>query len=141
MQDHQKEFEVQAMCDALQLSKSGYYAWKKRPVSARRQRREEIVKHIRHTHASSRQTYGSPRICVELKEAGVSVCENTVARYMQQERIVARTHRRFKVRTTDSSHGHPLAKNHLDRQFSSPLPDRKCAAISPTCRQKKDGST
>ncbi len=131
IQGHEREFEVRVMCHVLQLSKSGYYAWKKRPVSQRRQRRQEIVGHIRQAHRRSRYTYGSPRICLELKDAGVSVCENTVARYMHQEQIVAQTHRRFKVMTTDSRHEHPVAQNLLERRFDSTLPDRKwCCDIT-----------
>ena len=62
MKDHEGEFEVQTMCDVLQLSKSGYYAWTKRPVSKRQQRRQEIVVQIRQAYVRTRRTYGSPRI-------------------------------------------------------------------------------
>jgi putative transposase len=131
MKDHEFQFEVQVMCDALQLSKSGYYAWKRRPASPRRQRRDELVDRIRTAHQRSRGTYGSPRVTVELKASGVAVNEKTVARYMRQEAIAAVTHRKFRVSTTDSRHDHPVASNRLDRQFTADLPDRKwCCDIT-----------
>jgi transposase InsO family protein len=120
------------MCDALAVSVGGYYAWKARPASARAGRRERVVAEIRAAHAASRGTYGSPRVHAELKEAGVAACENTVAKYMRQESIVAVTHRRRPgVRTTDSSHGHPVAENVLARDFHADAPDRKwCVDIT-----------
>jgi putative transposase len=121
---HQDQFEVQAMCDILQVSKSGYHAFRRRGVSVRGRRRQELKDQIRRAHARSRETYGSPRITVELKEAGVSVCENTVAKYMREEGLRCVSHRRFRVLTTDSNHDYPIAANVLDRQFQSPRPDR-----------------
>jgi transposase InsO family protein len=124
-------FEVRAMCRALHVSKSGYHAWKQRPVSPRRRRRLEVVEQIRQAHQGSRHTYGSPRITVELKESGVSVCENTVARYMRQAGICSKVKRRFRVKTTDSAHAHPVAANVLDRGFTAEAPDRKwCVDIT-----------
>lgn len=119
------------MCEVLRVSKSGYYAARRRPSSARRRRRETLVQEIRVAHAQSRGTYGSPRVTIELKENGVSVCENTVARYMREESIVARSRRRFRMTTTDSSHDHPIASNLLDRKFDAPAPNCKwCCDIT-----------
>ena len=119
------------MCETLQASKSGYYAWLKRPVSDRRQRREQLVQSIRQAHEKSRRIYGSPRVAVELKETGVAVSENTVAKYMHQEGLMSKIKRRFRMHTTDSKHAYPVADNVLDRSFAAELPDQKwCVDIT-----------
>jgi putative transposase len=118
---------VSLMCSILQVTRSGYYAWRDRPQSGRAQRLAELTKRIRQVHADSRGTYGSPRITVELKESGVRVCENTVARYMRKDGLFTRPRRRFVPRTTDSAHSHPIAPNRLDRDFAASAPDQKWA--------------
>ena len=129
---HRGEFEVEVMCRALGVSRSGFHAWKGRPAGRRSRRRQELVGQIRRVHARALGVYGSPRVAAELKESGVSVCENTVAKYMRQERIAAKTHRRFRApRTTDSDHGQPVADNLLRREFASEAPDtRWCGDIT-----------
>ena len=71
------------MCDTLQVSRSGFYAWRDRPASARLQRRQELLERIRRVHADSRGIYGSPRIHAELADQNVRACVNTVARLMK----------------------------------------------------------
>ena len=122
-----KEFPVQMMCDMLEVSRSGYYAWRDRPASARERRRVDLLARIRDAHRESRGTYGSPRVAVELKEQGVSVCENTVAKYMRRAGLRVTAGKRFVPRTTDADHPHPLAANVLDRDFAAAGPDRKWA--------------
>ncbi len=119
------------MCQILQVSTSGYYAWIDRPMSDRQQRREELIGQIRQVHEQSRCIYGSPRVTVELKACGVNVSENTVAKYMQQEGVASKIRRRFRVKTTDSAHNYPVANNVLDRSFEAKLPDQKwCVDIT-----------
>jgi putative transposase len=60
IQAHQDEFDVKAMCRALEVSRSGYYAWRSRRPSRRAQANEELLKHIKQAHQDSRQTYGKP---------------------------------------------------------------------------------
>src|SRR5262249_31755057 len=102
---------------------SGYYASLGRPGSPRQQRREEIVMKIKASHEQSDRTYGSPRVWEDLKAAGVSVCENTVARYMREEGVAAVPPRRFLPATTDARHASPVAGNLLDRRFTRATPD------------------
>ncbi len=118
---------MKRMCQVLNVTRGGYYAWQGRPPGARQRRRVELVKRIRQVHDDSRGTYGSPRVAVELKEAGVKVSENTVAKYMRDEGLFVRPRRRFVPRTTDSDHDHPIAPNRLDRQFQATVPNRKWA--------------
>jgi putative transposase len=121
------EFPVDVCCDVLEVSRSGYYAWSRRPRSARAGRREELAAKIRGVHEQNRGVYGSPRVCQVLKSQGERVCENTVADIMKERRIRARRKRSFVPRTTDSAHHRPLADNVLARQFDAPRPDRKWA--------------
>jgi transposase InsO family protein len=111
------------MCKVLKVSRAGYYASLKRPTSARRQRREEIVVKIKASHEQSDQTYGSPRVWGDLKAAQVNVCENTVAKYMREEGLAAIPPRRFVPATTDARHGFPIAANLLNREFTRTEPD------------------
>jgi transposase InsO family protein len=116
------------MCRALRVSRSGFYAWSKRPMSFRRRRRDQLAAKIRGVHMQNRRVYGSPRVCKALVAGGEMVCQNTVARIMRQERIRARIKRKYIPRTTDSRHGHRPAINRLDRQFTAPRPNRKWVA-------------
>lgn len=115
------------MCTMLNVTRSGYYAWRDRPLSERKQRRVELLKRIRQVHQDSRGSYGSPRIAVELKESGMKVCENTVAKYMREDALFVRPQRRFVPQTTDSDHEHPIAPNRLDRDFAAAAPNQKWA--------------
>jgi transposase InsO family protein len=107
------------MCRVLAVSTSGFYRWVKSPVGKREQARTELGDAIARVHAANRGVYGSPRVRAALVEEGREVCRNTVAKVMKQRGIQARTHRRFKVRTTDSNHEHPVAPNVLNRQFAA----------------------
>ena len=117
------EFTVVDCCRVLGVSTSGYYRWRRDPTGRRHQRREELVRRIRHVHESSRRTYGAPRVHRSLLAAGVRLNRKTVARIMREQNIRSRTLRRFKVRTTDSNHAHRTAANVLDRNFNAPAPN------------------
>ena len=122
-----REFSVQMMCELFEVSRSGYYAWRGRPTSARAGRRVELIEQIDKAHDASRGTYGSPRITLELKDQGIAVCENTVARYMRESGIFVKPRRRFVPQTTDSEHDHPIAPNRLDQNFAAAAPNQKWA--------------
>lgn len=104
------------MCDALQVSRSGYYAWLRRPQSKRSEENVRLVEQIKDIHQQSRQTYGSPRVHNELKDQGVVCSENKVARLMRQHGIAVEKKRKF-IRTTDSNHSLPVSPNRLDQCF------------------------
>jgi len=123
VRDHKAEFPVEVLCEVLKVSRSGYYAWSRRPPSPAALRRGQLVAEIRVAHGESRATYGSPRVYRALKARGVSCCENTVARLMRAERVRAKARRPFVVRTTDSRHDRPVAKNVLNREFYPDKPD------------------
>jgi putative transposase len=123
IRDHKAESPVEVLCEVLRVSRSGYYAWARRPPSPSARRRGQLVAEIREAHGASRGTYGSPRVYRALKARGVPCCENTVARLMRAERVRPKARRPFAVRTTDSRHDRPVAKNVLDREFYPDRPD------------------
>lgn len=128
IQENLSDFPLKLVCRVLGVSRSGYYAWQRRPPSAQARRREELAVKIRQVHAENRQVYGSPRICRVLQAQGQNVCENTVADIMNERQIRAKTRKRFVPRTTDSTHEHPLAENRLERHFEAELPNQKWVA-------------
>ena len=120
-------YPLEVACEVLEVSRSGYYAWRDRPTSARARRREELAEKVKAVHEHNRGVYGSPRVFRALKAGGESVCENTVAKVMRERQIRAKSKKKFLPRTTDSRHEQPLAPNVLGRQFEAQLPDRKWA--------------
>ncbi|VTU02508.1 transposase : Transposase OS=Cystobacter violaceus Cb vi76 GN=Q664_31950 PE=4 SV=1: HTH_21: rve [Gemmataceae bacterium] len=118
------------MCEALEVSVSGYYAWAARPDSPTEVWRRELVGAIEEIHAEVKGRYGSPRMTAELNARGHECSENTVAELMRGHGIRAKVPRRF-VRTTDSNHRLPVAANVLDRDFDPEGPnERWCADIT-----------
>ena len=118
---------VDVVCDALEVSRSGYYAWRDRPVSRRGQRRTSLAEKIRDVHSDNRGVYGSPRVWRALKAAGEKVCQNTMAKVMRTHGLRGKVKRKFVPCTTDSAHAQPIASNVLDRQFTADTPNRKWA--------------
>jgi putative transposase len=123
IEDHREVFHVRVMCSILEVSASGYYAWRARPESTRSQTDRALLESIRRVHAESRRRYGSPRVHAALQAEGHRVGRNRVARLMRRHGIRVRTKRRFRV-TTDSKHAFPLAPNLLDRQFTASGPNK-----------------
>ena len=111
------------MCEALEISRSGYYASLGREPSRRAKEDAELVAEIQEVHRASRGTYGSPRMHVELQAREFRVGRHRVARLMRENGITARFKRPFR-RTTDSSHSLAVAPNHLDRNFTVDAPDK-----------------
>ena len=124
---HQNEFPVLRMCQVLNVSESGYYAWRKREPSQRKREDEDLGKRIEDAYQKNRQVYGSPRVHAELKEQGVHCGRKRVARLMRERGISAKTKRR-KVKTTDSQHDNPVAPNLLKRDFIADAPNTKWVA-------------
>ena len=111
------------MCRVLRVSRSGFYSWRKRGVSPRLLRRQQLLAEIKRIHQESRGNYGSPRITRELRKNGIVVNEKTVAEIMKESGIQAKHKKKFKA-TTDSNHNLPVAKNRLKRNFKAKKPNR-----------------
>ena len=114
-------YPVRRLCRALRVSVSGYYAACGRPVSARGERQETLTGCIQAIHATSRATYGAPRVHAELSAQGEICCKNTVARLMRKAGIVPKTVRRFRI-TTDSRKT-KASPNLLGRVFTAAEPN------------------
>jgi transposase InsO family protein len=116
------QYPIQVLCAALDLSRSGFYAWRKRPASARAKSDDQLAVEIAATHAKSQKRYGSPRVHRALRKKGIRVGRKRVARLMRQKGIIARQKRRFR-RTTDSNHASPIAPNLVARDFEPAAPN------------------
>jgi transposase InsO family protein len=124
---HLRHLPVDVTCDVLDVSRSGYYAWRDRPQSDQSRRRTVLAAKISVVHADHRSVYDSPRIWKALKAAGETVSQNTVAKVMRGQGLRGRVKRAFVPRTTDSAHAQPIAPNVLDRQFTAESPNSKWA--------------
>jgi putative transposase len=117
MHDHQAQFPVAVMCSVFQVSRSGYYAWTKRPESNRSKENRKLSQEIAEIHQESDSIYGSPKIHGELQRRGKRHGKNRIVRLMRKDGLYSKTKRKFRV-TTDSNHSQPVAPNLLNREFT-----------------------
>ena len=110
IEDHRDSYPVRLMCDVLEVSPAGYYAWRDRPVSARATASNALLVAIRQVYQDSRGRYGSPRGRIE--------------RMMRRHGIRAIMAPPRRVRTTDSRHDLPIAPNLVSRDFTAPASNR-----------------
>jgi transposase InsO family protein len=122
--DHRDEFPVSRMCKVLDVSRSGYYAWRGRPPSEREMANRELYKKIEDVYHESHGTCGSPRIYQELRRQGVTCSENRVARLMRLRGLRAKQTRTYKT-TTKRNQADPVAPNVLKRDFEAHRPNEK----------------
>lgn len=126
MRRHEDEFRITSMCRVLRVTRAGYYAWRRRTLSMRRQSDTKLQAEIRAIFERSRGSYGSPRIHRSLRRQGCCVSENRVARLMVQAGLRAKRAKRFRA-TTDSRHTQTVHDNVLARDFGVGTPDRAWA--------------
>jgi putative transposase len=117
------QYSVVRLCEALEVSRGGYYGWLRRPESRRAREDRQLKARIRAVYRRSRGRYGSPRVHAELHSEGLRCGRRRVRRLMREDRLRARPGRHFKT-TTQSDHRHPVAPNQLQRQFQMAGPDR-----------------
>jgi putative transposase len=110
-----EEHSIPRLCATLNASASGYYDWCHRLASPgpREIQNQALTEEIKAIHTQSRQTYGSPRVMMELRKKGARHGRNRIARIMQQEGLCGRQKGRYRLRTTDSNHDEPIAPNRL----------------------------
>ena len=106
------QYKVAWLCEALLVSRSGFYDWqeRRRQPGLRQVENTRLRERIRHAFARSRQTYGSPRLARAL---GCPGRRNRIARLMRSERLFARQRSKYRHATTDSRHGGPIAPNRV----------------------------
>ena len=123
MRAHQAEFRITTMARVLGVSTSGYYAWLKRPRSAREKSDAALVERMQAIHMRSRGTYGAPRIQAELADDGVLVSRKRVARLMRESGLSGVSRRKRPTATRRAASARP-APDLVDREFAAEAPDR-----------------
>jgi putative transposase len=115
-------YPVALLCRVLKVSRSGYYAWHKRPAATRTVQDQRLALEVAAIHAHSRGRYGSPRVHAELRERGQRIARKRVARLMRAAGLRGRERRRFRC-TTDSKHQMAIKGNLLARRFAVAAPN------------------
>ncbi len=123
MRAHQAEFRITTMARVLGVSTSGYYAWLKRPRSARERSDAALVERMQAIHRRSRGTYGAPRIQAELADDRVLVSRKRVARLMRESGLSGVSRRKRPTTTRRAASARP-APDLVDREFAAEAPDR-----------------
>jgi putative transposase len=116
-------FPVTTLCRVLGVSRSGYYAWRMRPPSARACADQALSRQIRTVHERSRGTYGAPRIWADLRETGVVCSRKRVARLLRLSGLQG-CHRRKGPPSPRRTPGATPAPDLVRRDFAAPAPDR-----------------
>lgn len=122
--EHRASYPVERLCRTLEVTASGYYAWRRRSPSPRTVANQALLVHIRASHAQSRRTYGSPRVHADLVAQGQRCSRHRVARLMRQAGLQARPRRRFRPKTTQVDARLPVAPNRLGRPFQASAPNQ-----------------
>jgi putative transposase len=117
-------YPIIRMCSVLEVSENGYYNWRIRGKSQRKQDDGQLVSRIEDAYHENRGVYGSPRIHAELKAQGIRCGRKRIARLMREQNISARRKRR-QAKKTDSNHSSPIAPNLLERDFTADAPNKK----------------
>jgi putative transposase len=128
IQEHRQEFNLEIMCRMLEVSKSGFYAWQKRPESNRSKERKALSEKIKTIHENSRKTYGSVRVHAVLLEENESSSRPRVAGIMRELGLQGKRKGIVKQKTTNSKHSHAIAENKLERKFDAEKPNRAWVA-------------
>jgi transposase InsO family protein len=125
MQPQQPTWPVTALCQVLQVSRSGYGAWcprQREPLSvhqqARQQQEARLLLPIRVAYPKGRCYYGSPRVYDQLRDQGIRTSRKRVAPLMQEDGLVGRSRAPRRVQTTHWQHNLPVAPNLLARRFA-----------------------
>jgi putative transposase len=118
------DYTTTELCEAFDVSRSGYYAWREREPSARQQANARLVEAIQLLRQGQEACYGSPRMTEELQARGHPCSENRVARLMRAHGLRAQAAPRFVPRTTDSDHDEPIAPNRLAERAAPDAPNQ-----------------
>ncbi|MBN2501755.1 MAG: IS3 family transposase [Anaerolineales bacterium] len=115
---NQASYPIQSKCRVLEVSRSGYYAWLKRPLSERAQEDATLTERVRELHDLSRKTYGAPRIPAALARAGIRVGRKRVARLMKAANLRGVSRRKHYVTTRRAKRQRP-ASDLVERNFTA----------------------
>ncbi|MFO8163787.1 MAG: IS3 family transposase, partial [Desulfatiglandales bacterium] len=118
-----KAYPIVLLCKVMEVSRSGYYAWRKPGKPRHQQDNERLIPVVRELHRASKGTYGTRRLSVDLTVNGFPCGRFRARTLMALAGVKARQRKKFKA-TTDSNHNLPVAPNLLDRRFNVTKPDR-----------------
>jgi len=124
MSANQACFPIAAMARVLGVSKAGYYAWRHRSPSAHAVADAALLKRVRTVHATSRQTYGAPRIHADLRAGGEKHGRKRIARLMRDAGLVGACHRQGGPTTTRRDKEARPAPDLVDRNFTASGPNQ-----------------
>lgn len=128
IQDRRHRYATALLCRVLNVSRSGYYDWRKRAPSHQYRQRQTIARLARQYHERSHQVYGYRKVHQDLRqEEQLACCSETVRKAMRAEGIRSRVRRKF-VRTTHSNHSLAVAENTLNRDFTAAAVNQKWSA-------------
>ncbi len=119
MSASQAIFPIAVMARVLGVSESGFHAWRQRPASAHRVADAALLKRVRTVHASSRDTYGAPRVHAELLAGGEKHGRKRIARLMRAAGLVGASRRRTGMTTTRRGRDARPAPDLVDRNFTA----------------------
>jgi putative transposase len=122
MKQWQLDTPVQRMARALEVSRSGFYAWLSRPPTKRAREDERLKVAVRAAHHKTRGTDGAKRIQWELKAEGFEAGRDRIARLRREMGMICKQKRQFKA-TTQSNHRLPVAENRLLQGFQASAPN------------------
>lgn len=123
IEDWRQQYPVALMCRVFEVSESGYYVWRDRPLSPRARENARLEIEIRAAHQRTRETCGPERLQRDLADHGIRVGVDRIKRLRKKLGLRCKQKRKFKV-TTDSRHTLPVAPNLLERDFSVSAPNR-----------------
>jgi putative transposase len=124
MSANQADFPIATMARVFGVSEAGYYAWRQRPPSAHAVADKMLLKRVRTIHASSRQTYGVPRVHAELHAGGEKHGRKRIARLMRMAGLFGASRRRAGATTTRRDKDARPAPDLVDRNFAASQPDQ-----------------
>jgi len=125
---HRGTWPVDLLCDALGVSRSGFYAWCTRPPSVRQHTDETLLVAVRQSFIASDRTYGVRRVWPDVREAGLRCGRERIARLMRHAGLRAKPKRRQRPLDARTDTVHTLAPNALARQFTATAPNQKWVA-------------
>ena len=126
MQQHQASFRIKIMARVLDVSRSGFYAWRHRigQHSPAQMQRETCDSRVAKAFVENKERYGARRLRHELLAEGWCYNRKTIAASLRRQGLKAKAARKFKV-TTDSKHKRPVAPNLLKQDFTATAPNQK----------------
>lgn len=125
---HQAVWKVRQLCQALSVSRSGFYEWLRRPQSARARANEQLLAQVRSSFEQSDRTYGSPRVWRDVRAWGYPCGRHRIARVMRAAGLKARSRRRRLPMDLGVRAEHAIASNVLARQFQASAPNQRWVA-------------